>query len=247
MDLYYKKICEAAEEGAVLLKNKDYTLPFNKDDNIAIFSRCQIDYYKSGTGSGGSVHVPYSTNLIDGFDNLKKKSSNVPQINQELLSLYKEWLKENPFDNGGGGWAAEPWCQKDMDLTDEIVSKAKSQSNKAVYIIGRTAGEDKDNAAEKGSYLLTDQEESNLEVICKAFDKVTVILNVSNIIDLSFTESPKFNNHITAILFTWHGGQEAGNATANVLCGKTNPSGKLSDTIAKSIEDYPCTKNFGAK
>ena len=48
-----------------------------------------------------------------------------------------------------------------------------------------------------------------------------------------------------AVLYVWQGGQEGGNGVIDVLTGRVNPSGRLTDTIAKSIEDYPSTKNFG--
>lgn len=243
---FYEKIREADEEGAVLLKNAD-TLPFTKNDNIAIFGRPQIDYYKSGTGSGGSVHIPYSVNLIEGFENLCASDENAPKINSELLSVYKEWIKENPFDNGGGGWAAEPWCQKDMPLSHKLVASTLKSSNKAIFIVGRTAGEDQDNAAKEGSYLLTQTEYENLKAICFHYEKVTLLLNVSNIVDISWINEPEFLGHITAVMFVWQGGMEGGNATANLLCGKKTPSGKLTDTIAWNIADYPSTKNFGNK
>lgn len=70
-----------------------------------------IDYYRSGTGSGGAVNVEYTTNILDGFEN-----SNL-NFNKTIVEDYKEWLKDHPFDNGGGGWACEPWFQKDMEIT----------------------------------------------------------------------------------------------------------------------------------
>lgn len=50
---------EAAAEGAVLLKNEGHMLPIKKDETVSIFGRSQIEYYRSGTGSGGAVNVPY--------------------------------------------------------------------------------------------------------------------------------------------------------------------------------------------
>lgn len=56
-----------AAEGAVLLKNDQQVLPLAESDNIAVFGRTQVNYYRSGTGSGGSVHVTYTTNLLGGL------------------------------------------------------------------------------------------------------------------------------------------------------------------------------------
>lgn len=238
-------IRESASQGMVLLKNEKKTLPFTQSDSIAIFGRCQINTYMSGTGSGGSVHVPYSVNVVEGFENLKKEQFPVPQVNQTLVQIYKDWICDHPFDSGNGEWASEPWCQEEMTLTDDMVRSSARESKKAVVIIGRTAGEDQDNKAEKGSYYLTDTEWANLRKICKEFEQVVVVLNVSNVIDLSWIDCDDFGGHITAVLFSWQGGMQGGQACADILCGKTNPSGKLTDTIAYELEDYPSTRNFG--
>lgn len=230
---------EAATEGIVLLKNVDNILPFGTEDVISIFGRPQIEYYRSGTGSGGAVNVEYATNILDGFN-----ASNL-KINEELVEDYKEWLKDNPFNNGGGGWAAEPWFQEDMPIDAEYAKKQAEKSNKAIYILGRTAGEDKDNAKWQGSYLLTDKERENIKNITAAFEDVCLVLNVSNIIDLSWINDEEFNGHIKAILVVWQGGMEGGTSVADVISGKETPSGKLADTIAYAIEDYPSTANFG--
>ena len=238
---------KAAAQGIVLLRNKNDTLPFTQSDNVAVFGRCQVDYYKSGTGSGGSVHVPFSINFIEGMNNLKKENFAVPSLNEELVKIYSEWLKEHPFDAGQGAWASEPWSQVEMALGEEIVKNASSKSNKAVFIVGRTAGEDQDNKAEPGSFLLTETERKNIELICSYFERVAIIFNTSNIMDLSWIDDPAFKSHITSVLFSWQGGMMGGQGLCDVLCGKENPSGKLPDSIAYKIEDYPSSKNFGHK
>lgn len=236
---FAQKSREAAVEGIVLLKNENHVLPFTTEDKISVFGRPQLEYYRSGTGSGGAVQVEYATNIIEGFRNSDL------HINEELANDYVEWLKENPFNNGGGGWAAEPWFQKDMDITIEYAKKQAAISNKAVYIVGRTAGEDKDNYNGAGSYLLTDEEIANIKSLTEAFEDVVVVLNVSNIIDMKWMNDPQFNGKIKAVAYVWSGGMEGGNAVVDVLSGKETPSGKLPDTIAENLEDYPSADNFG--
>ena len=232
---------EAATEGIVLLKNEENVLPIKAEDNIAIFGRCQIDYYRSGTGSGGAVNVAYSTNLLDGLKNYPWV-----KLNEKLVQTYQDWIAEHPFDNGGGGWAAEPWHQAEMPLTDEIVGEAAATSNKAFVIIGRTAGEDQDNTNEAGSYCLTDDEKAMIAIVAKHFKKVVIIFNVSNIVDMGWLSEDWCGDSIKALIYTWHGGQEGGNASADVLAGAVTPSGKLTDTIAYSLEDYPAFHNYGS-
>lgn len=232
----------AAAEGAVLLRNEEEVLPLRKEDKVAVFGRCQIDYYRSGTGSGGAVNVAYTTNLLDGLRNSGKV-----KIQEELAKEYEAWIEQNPFDNGGGGWACEPWCQKEMPVSEELISRVAKTSTKAIMVIGRTAGEDKDNVMEEGSYLLTQDERMLIEQITKYFEKVILIFNVGNIMDMSFLEEAKFKNKIQGILYAWHGGMEGANAVADVLTGVVVPQGKLTDTIARDIKDYPSNRNHGGK
>jgi beta-glucosidase len=233
---------KVAAEGAVLLRNDGQVLPLAEGDRVSVFGRIQLNYYRSGTGSGGSVNVPYTTNLLGGL-----RSKTQIRLNEDLADVYEEWVKQNPYDNGGGGWASEPWNQKEMPLTDELVSDARRKSDKAVIVIGRTAGEDKDNAPAKGSYLLTDDELSMIETVTRHFEKTVVVLNVSNIIDMEWANDSRFTHPVSAIVCAWHGGMEGGNAIADVLVGDVTPSGKLTDTIASSIDDYPSTANYGGE
>lgn len=242
LDDFNKVARVAAGEGAVLLKNEGEVLPLKKGDKVSVFGRVQKEYYRSGTGSGGAVVVAYKTNLIDELLN----HSDI-DVNRKLAKTYEEWIAENPFDNGGGGWAAEPWFQKDMPLTEDIVKEARTVSEKALYVIGRTAGEDKDNGNEAGSYLLTKEERENLEAITAQFEQVVVVLNVSNIMDMKFTNEVKNSEHIKGIIYVWQGGMEGGRAAADVLCGDVSPSGKLPDTIAYSYEDYPSANDHGGE
>lgn len=229
-----------AAEGAVLLKNEGQALPIEKDENVSVFGRIQVNYYRSGTGSGGSVHVAYTTNLLDGLRSKKGLT-----VNEELAAVYEKWIEENPFDDGGKVWAAEPWNQKEMPLTDEVVSQARSKSSKAIVVIGRTAGEDQDNVDAPGSYRLTEDEKAMLKQVTNHFEQTIVVLNVSNIMDMSWLNDESYVHPIQSVIYSWHGGMEGGNAIADVLAGDVTPSGKLTDTIAYSIEDYPSTSNYG--
>ncbi|GFN31457.1 glycoside hydrolase family 3 C-terminal domain-containing protein [Paenibacillus xylaniclasticus] len=230
---------KVAAEGAVLLRNENQVLPIRPSENVSVFGRTQINYYRSGTGSGGSVNVVYTTNLLDGL-----RSKTGIHVNEELAAVYEKWVELNPFDNGGGAWAAEPWHQQEMPLTTELVSAARSRSDKAIVVIGRTAGEDQDNANAPGSYLLTADEIAMLQQVTSYFEQTIVVLNVSNIIDMSWLDAD-YVYPIAGVIYAWQGGMEGGNAIADVLVGDVVPSGKLTDTIAYSLDDYPSTRNYG--
>lgn len=231
---YAGKARQAAAEGAVLLKNDKGALPLREGEKLSVFGRIQFDYYKSGTGSGGMINTRYVVGILDA---LKEEKIT---LDQELEQIYREWVEEHPFDMGKG-WAQEPWSQTEMPLSREVVEAAAAKSDAALVIIGRTAGEDRDATAERGSYYLSEGEEQMLERVCGAFGRVIVVLNVGNIIDMKWVEAyaPQ------AVLYTWQGGMEGGHAVADVLMGRVNPCGRLTDTIARSVEDYPSAAHFG--
>lgn len=230
---YAKKAREAVAEGCVLIKNEDSALPISKKAKVAVFGRIQFHYYKSGTGSGGMVNAPYVVSILDA---LREEDID---LNEDLIKTYEDWSVNNPYDRGQG-WAADPWCQVEMELSDEVVKKAAGESDVAVIIIGRTAGEDKDNSATEGSYLLTGLERDMIKKVSESFKKSIVVLNVGNIIDMKWVDELK----PSAVLYAWQGGIEGGHGVADVLMGRVNPCGRLTDTIAYDYRDYPSTANF---
>lgn len=226
-----------AAEGAVLLKNENQTLPIKLNERVAVFGRIQSSYYKSGTGSGGLVNVDYTVNILDGLRNCGLVS-----VDEKLALIYQQWIEEHPFEKGEG-WGQEPWSQLEMEVSDDTVASVASRNEVAIVIIGRTAGEDQDTRNEPGSYLLTEAEEDLIDKVSQHFPRFAVVLNVGNIIDMKWVEKYQ----VPSVLYVWQGGMEGGNAVADVLTGKVNPSGKLSDTISIDLDDVFSTRNFGRK
>ncbi len=231
---YAAKIRSAAAEGCILLKNDKQTLPLQQADRLAIFGRAQIETYYCGAGSGGMVNVPYVVSLADG---LRAQRT----VNETVFAAHQQFIEAHPF-NKGTGWAQEPFSQEEMPLREDFVQAVRAESDVAILVVGRLAGEDQDVRAERGSYYLTQTEEQNLALLCAYFDKTVVVLNVGGIMDMSFVS--KYNP--SAVVYAWHGGVESGNGYADVLCGTVNFSGALPDTIAATLADYPSTACFGS-
>ena len=121
-------------------------------------------------------------------------------------------------------------------LEDELTD----ETDTAIYVLSRQAGEGRDRRAEKGDYLLSDVEEDSLRLLRKHYKKLILVLNCGSVMDLSILDEIR----IDAVLFCGQGGTEGGNALADVLAGKVSPSGKLTDTWARRYEDYPCANTF---
>ena len=234
MEKYAALARQAVAEGCVLLKNDNQTLPLKRGDRVAVFGRMAFHYYKSGLGSGGLVNTRYVVSILDALRREKDIT-----VDEKLLGVYETWIKEHPYDEGEG-WGKVPWSQEEMPLSDEVL-QAAAHNDVALVIIGRTAGEDQDNGARQGSYLLTETEKELIAKVSKTFPRTAVLLNVGNIIDMKWVSE----SHPSAVLYVWQGGQEGGNGVCDVLSGRVSPCGKLTDTIAEDISDYPSTANFG--
>jgi len=228
---------ELAAEGIVLLKNDGGVLPLREGQKASVFGRVQYDYFYVGYGSGGDVKPPYKVNLIDGL-----RAGGI-SLCEEVADAYKAWCAANVPDEGF--WGHWPRHFDEMPLDDELVLKAARQSDAAIIVIGRAAGEDREHTLEEGGYLLTPAERDMLDKVTKRFDKVILLINSGNLIDLSFIND--YKDAISAVLYVWQGGMESGNAIADIISGKVSPSGKLSDTIAASYGAYPSSQNFGGK
>jgi len=232
---YRSKASEVVGEGCVLLENKNNILPLMKQERVAVFGRMSFDYYKSGTGSGGLVNAVEVLSLMD----VLEKSTDLI-VDEKIKNIYKEWLLDNPFDYGEG-WGQEPWYQQEMELSEELIVEARENNEVAIISIGRTAGEDKDNLYAEGSYLLSKEERNLIRNVKRSFDKVVVLLNVGNIIDMNWVE--EFD--IPAVMYIYQGGEVGALPIIDLLLGKINPSGKLVDTIVYDINDYPSNRDFG--
>ncbi|MBQ8288710.1 MAG: glycoside hydrolase family 3 C-terminal domain-containing protein, partial [Clostridia bacterium] len=210
---------QAAAEGMVLLKNEDNVLPLQKDSIVALFGKGQIDLIKGGTGSG-DVRTEHIVGVLEGLET--KAEEGKIGIYTALAKRYKSNSSFIP--------------------TTAVMKQAAQNTDTAIYVITRNSGEGSDRSATAGDYYLADSEISMIEnLISAGFEDIVVILNVGGIVDttklLSYPE-------VKSILLAWQPGQGGGDAIADLLVGDVTPSGKLSDTFAKSYDDYPTSAGF---
>ena len=227
----------AAADGAVMLENNGI-LPLKGGTRVALFGITGYESHYVGYGSGGDVNRPYAVSFADGIKNCDRLT-----LDPTIESIYREWNKKNPINNGF--WGHWPFYFPEMPLDNTAVENARNKNEVAVAVIGRAAGESRDCKLQKGSYYLADDEIAMLDALAEEFDDIVILLNIGGIFDMSWIE--KYKKVIGAILIVWQGGMEGGNAAADLLCGKAYPSGRLTDTIAKRYENYPSSANFGGK
>ena len=245
---------EAAKEGMVLLKNRGDILPLKKGTRVALFGKAAFDYVKGGGGSG-DVTVAYIRNLYEGL----KMQKDVVSIFEPLCDYYRKDVERQYAQGSVPGMTIEP------EVPRELLDEAKAYADTAVISICRFSGEgwdrksivdtDNKNMGEgeldmavrsskifaNGDFCLSAQEAAMVETVKKNFSKVVVVMNVGGMVDTSWFVR---EDAIGAVLMAWQGGMEGGLAAAELLAGKGNPSGKLSDTFAQTLEDYPSTGDF---
>ena len=242
----------AAQEGAVLLKNNGDLLPLAPDTRVALFGKGSFDYVKGGGGSG-DVTVAYIKNLYDG---LKEEGVS---LYEPLSDFYRDYVEKRYEAGDVPGLMAEP------ELPQSLVESAKKDADIAVIVLSRFSGEGWDREPvfyqepdypwpdelsmprkakdifPRGDYYLTGEEQRMVNQVLAAFDKVAVVLNAGGVVDVSwFCE----NDRISSALLAYQGGMEGGAAVAALLTGRDNPCGKLPDTFARDLSDYPSTEHF---
>lgn len=226
----------AAKEGMVLLKNKNSLLPLEKGAKLALFGKGTFDYVKGGGGSG-DVTVAYICNLYEGLRSLPEHV----QLEENLADFYRSYVQEQ--------YAAGriPGMLPEAELPEAYYQQAREFTDTALITISRFSGEGWDRGVkddplyENGDFYLSNREKAMVEKVKSLFPKVVVVLNVGGMVDTQWFCD---DDSIGAALMAWQGGMEGGTATAELLCGIGCPSGKLVDTFAKRLEDYPSTESF---
>ncbi len=239
---------QAAEEGIVLLKNENHFLPLEAGSRIALYGAGAAYTVKGGIGSG-DVNERECISIWQGMKHAGFDISNDDWLNNYVQSYRKareEWknhiLKrtaenKNPKENFFTIYTNTPF---EMPC-GAMIEKADADVKTAFFIISRIAGEGADRYEKKGDYYLTDEEYALLASISRYYENVIVAINTGGQIDLSFID--EFHN-IKAVLYISQPGMEGGNAFADVIRGKVNPSGKLADTWAYQYSDYPNARTF---
>ncbi len=230
----------AATEGMVLLKNEQNALPFSTSKgSVALFGVTSYNFYAGGTGSG-DVNKAYTVSLLEGLNNagytLDKK------VEGEYKPYVAQKLKEEKERIAKEGLLAKGVKIEEMQPSDDLLNEAVENTTVAFLTLGRSSGEGYDRPVD-GDFNLSEGEQNLLTKVTDAFHakgkKVVVILNIGGVV-----ETASWKSKPDAVLLAWQAGQEGGNAVADVLSGKENPSGKLPMTFPVNYTDHASAKNW---
>ncbi|MBR4670419.1 MAG: glycoside hydrolase family 3 C-terminal domain-containing protein [Butyrivibrio sp.] len=242
----------AADEAIVLLKNNGI-LPLSKEKPLVLLGKAAVDYVKGGGGSG-DVYCEYIHSLYDGLKIREVK------VYEPLMEYYKEGLQEQ-FKKG-----CVPGMTKELPIPSNMLTEAKNFSDTAIVVINRFSGEGWDRSDKEGDYedfnpwpagvsmpklsgeifpdgdfYLSPEEKEMIKTAKDNFKNVIAVLNVGGVIDCRWIEE---DSKIAAAVYMGQGGMEGGLSAADVLLGNVCPSGRLADTFAGKLEDYPSTENY---
>lgn len=240
---------EAAEEGMVLLENENQALPLAQGSKAALFGTGSYGTIKGGTGSG-DVYNRYTISVYDALTSTYNISNmawwgEYLKTFEEKKAQAAEEKKDNDYVKYTQGrfGGADSFLAIDQALTQSDMDKAKAGGvMTAFYTVSRVSGEGADRTIGKGDYELSEVEYNNIKLIAKNFDKCVVLLNVGGVVDTKFFSEIE---GVDGLVLMSQAGMEGGNALADILTGKTTPSGKLTDTWAKNYSDYPAATTIG--
>jgi beta-glucosidase len=229
---------DAAAQGMVLLRN-DGTLPLRSPAKLALFGNTSYRMITGGTGSG-DVNEAYTVSLVEGL------TAAGFTVDASLADAYGAYLAEEEKKQPA---PARPFQPKpplpERPARPEEIARAAREADVALFTLGRNSGEFRDRVRE-GDFELAAVEKSLIQDLATAFHaqkkKLVVVLNIGGVI-----ETASWRDVPDAILLAWQPGQEAGHAIADVLAGKTPPSGRLATTFPMRWEDVPSSANFPGK
>lgn len=230
-------------EGVTLLKNENGTLPLEATSKISVFGQDSVDSVYGG-GGAGSIDTSKAQSLMDAFEQAGF------DVNPTLTEFYttgagKDYRKTSTDAYGKGTFAVNEVPAS--AYTDDVEKSFASYNDAAIVVIGRSGSESQDLPTDKlasgYTYLqLDDDERAMLKMASDNFDKVVVLFNTQNPMELADLE----DDSIDAVMWIGSLGQTGAGGVAEALNGTVNPSGHLPDTYAYDLKSAPSSANFGS-
>ncbi len=243
-----------ADEGIVLLENKDNILPLNNTKNLNVFGWASTNPCYGGTGSGSLSDAYPTVTLLQGLENAGFT------LNTEISDFYTKYRATRPEV----GMFAQDWTLPEpaaSTYTDELISNAKEFSDTAVIVITRVGGEGADLPTDiskvtytnntdayedfpAGSHYLelSQSEKDMMKLVCENFNNVVVVYNGANAMELNFVQDYE---QIKGLIWCPGTGQSGFNSLGKIVSGAINPSGKTPDTFVADLTAAPNYNNIG--
>jgi methylmalonyl-CoA mutase cobalamin-binding subunit len=214
-----------AAEGMVLLKNEAGALPLSltTSNKVALVTSSVAQLAASGGGGGFGGGITAVSDLV-----IEGGGSAAVIFDPATAKTLARGLADGGFTVTGS--------ELDANVTQASATAAAVAADVAVFVLSRTSSEGADNV--QTSFDLSATEKAAFEAYVEAFKlhgkKVVVLINAG-----ASVNTAEFRAGADAILEVWLPGAEGANAIADVLSGKVNPSGKLTQTFPETYADSP--------
>ncbi len=209
---------KVATEGVVLLKNKEHFFPIDSNTNmtIAVIGENAIRSMTIGGGSS-ELKAKYEISPLEG---IKKQFKNATIIHSM------------GYASGPSVYGREILSVLDADSLVNAALSAASKADMVLFIGGLNKNHYQDcEGGDRKNYQLPFGQDELLDKIINVNPKVGVVLISGNSVEMPWLSK------VNGLIQSWYNGSEAGNALADVLIGKVNPSGKLPFSYPVKLED----------
>ncbi len=238
----YELVKQVEAEGAALLMNANGALPLAEGSKVSLFSTSTVNLVYGGTGSA-NVDASKALDLRTACE------MSGLSVNTTLWDFYKtgdgaQYVRNNGGFSGGETVNEAPWSA----YTDEVLASVEEYNDAAVVVLSRVGGEGADSEYQTANYLALDDTEREMLAELKnlkdagKLKKIIVLLNTSNALQLDFLQNDAYG--VDAVLWIGGVGIAGTDAVADILAGKTNPSGSLVDTYCYNNYSSLAMKNF---
>lgn len=235
---------QGAVEGTVLLKNNG-ALPLAPGAKICLFGSGSAEFVLGGGGSGG-VNTDRKITLVDGLQAAAAKGK--IEFFSPLAEFYHKEERAQVAEAKKIYDDMSYWRRlrniPTPDMPEDLYQQAKAFGDTAIFCISRFSSEGTDcgdrNGLE-GDFDLWKNEQALLDRLCADFKHVIVVINTCGPVS---TKEYKHNDKVDAVIYATYGGGIAGEALTEIILGESYPSGKLQDTLAYDLYDYPGTEEF---
>lgn len=214
-----------AGEGMVLLKNDGAVLPFDlrQMKNILVVGENAVKMMTVGGGSS-SLKVRHECTPLEGIVAAAGADAKVVYERGYVGDLSTGY---NGVDSGQN--LAEERSAEEL-LADAVA--AARQADGVIFVGGLNKSDGQDcEGADRREYGLPYGQDAVIEALAAANPRLAVVLVSGNAVAMPWID------RVPAVLEAWFSGSEAGNALADVVFGKVNPSGKLPFTFPVRLED----------
>ena len=219
---------KVAAESFVLLKNEGQVLPLKKKGTVAVVGPL-ADAGEQYPGTWTAAAYKEYPSLLDAF----RKVEGIKVIHARGSNILEDAERE-----ARASYIYE--YERDPRSESQLISEAVAAARKAdvVVVAVGEAGYMSGESVSRTSLDLPGCQRRLLEALEKTGKPIAMVLFTGRPMSISWEDQ-----HMDAILNTWFGGSEAGQAIADVLFGDVNPSGKITMTFPRTVGQCPIYYN----